>query len=123
MISFLVGIAIAALTVAAQMGNYESPSEYWKRILCDASFVSAVFLIGFGVLTWISTLGGFDHISYLFALAKDKFLVSKKKFEQRKGYAEYVLEKRKKEKSKYPAEMIEVGVLYLVASLALVFVI
>ncbi|MGN0350441.1 MAG: DUF3899 domain-containing protein [Roseburia sp.] len=122
-ISFLAGIGIGALTVAAQVENYENPLEYWKRILCDASFVAAVFLIGIGVLMWISTLGGFDHISYLFTLMKDRLVLSKKKFEQRKSYLDYVLEKRKKEKSKYPAEIIGAGVFYLAASLALVFLI
>jgi hypothetical protein len=103
--SIAVGVVICLLVAAAEQGS--AP----LAIASDSCFVAGVLLAGLGALAWIATFGGFNALGYGTYLLFRKLSPSKSKFENRKTYLEYSLEKQ--EHHKAPKAILVPGLAYL----------
>ncbi len=98
-------LAVIVLVVAFLIAWYEI-SQYgasyvnWMRFLCDGFFVVGILLLCFGAMVWISRAGGFHALSYLFYTVGYMFTTNKNRFNKRKNYYEYKVEKEAKETDK-----------------------
>ena len=64
LISFLVGALVVVLMAFGRgILEVEGTARVW-RILCDGCFMSAVLLVGIGLMTFVSKEGTFDILSY-----------------------------------------------------------
>ena len=92
------------------------------HLLCDGFFVPAVLMLGVAGLAFVSSNGIFYVLGYA---VKTLFSVhnwsQKNKFGERQTYADYVEEKRAKE-TKFPTEILVVGLVFLAISIALMAV-
>ena len=104
LVQYLV-LAVIVLLVAFGIAWYEI-SQYgsnyvnWMRFLCDGFFVVGIMLLCFGAMVWISQAGGFHALSYLFYTVGYMFTVIKNRFNRRKNFYEYKVEKEAKESGK-----------------------
>ena len=104
LVQYLV-LAVIVLLVAFGIAWYEI-SQYgsnyvnWMRFLCDGFFVVGIMLLCFGAMVWISQAGGFHALSYLFYTVGYMFTVNKNRFNRRKNFYEYKVEKEAKESGK-----------------------
>ena len=98
-------LAVMVLLTAFGIAWYEI-SQYgasyvnWMRFLCDGFFVVGILLLCFGGMVWISQAGGFHALSYLFYTVGYMFSASKSRFNKRKNFYEYKVEKMTKEADK-----------------------
>lgn len=94
-------VLLAALGIAwYEISQYGGGYVNWMRFLCDGFFVAGIFLLCFGAMVWISQAGGFHGISYLFYSVGYMFSASKNRFNKRKNFFEYKMEKMAKEADK-----------------------
>lgn len=97
-VSFVVGLLIMLFVLAVKSFSFSWPVLRIYRIFCDASFASAVVLIGFGLLLAISNEGLFVSVSYSwyrFSSTFGKDYESKRKnMLSYKEYRDMKLEKR-----------------------------
>jgi len=104
LVQYLV-LAVIVLLVAFGIAWYEI-SQYgsnyvnWMRFLCDGFFVVGIMLLCFGAMVWISQAGGFHALSYLFYTVGYMFTANKNRFNRRKNFYEYKVEKEAKESGK-----------------------
>lgn len=78
-ISFAVGLVIAfAVACARGVFRVSGAARVW-RILCDGCFVSAVLLMGVGLMTLVSSEGMFDIVSYGFLCLRSTFQKGEKR--------------------------------------------
>lgn len=96
----------------------KSPQDTAK-ICCDAFFVSATCMLGFGALSWSSTKGAFDGLGYSVSSMINVHRPSKARlnWEKNETYEEYVERKHKKDKDKRFMHMIYIGTLWLVIAI------
>ena len=122
-VGLIAGFVISIFAAWFESGHYAMNAKNWMRVISDGCFTAAVLLMGFGLLSFIATLGGFDHIFYLCRLMVEKIVPSKTKFDERITYLAYVDMRRKKnkDKSKGTGNTLFAGFVYLV--LALIFMI
>lgn len=100
-------LAVAAAVVLYESSLYESMGfQMQMHVWCDGFFVSAVVFLGIGALVWISELGGFGAMGYLFYMTASIFSPRKKRFEERKSYYDFLREKEEKRTQKHPASRI-----------------
>lgn len=83
------------------------------RKLSDLFFITGTFVTGAGVLSLVSALGGFDGLAYLFYSLRVRSSASRTKWDSRKDFYEYRLERRKK-KGRRPGRLIMAGLIALV---------
>lgn len=116
LIALAVGLVISICAAIFESGHYDMTAQNWMRVMSDGCFTAAVLLIGFGLLSFIAGLGGFDHIFYLCRLMLEKIIPSKTKFEGRISYLAYVDMRRKKnaQKSGGTKNILLAGFVYLV---------
>ena len=94
-------VLVAAIGIAwYEISQYGSNSVNWMRFLCDGFFVVGIILLCFGGMLWISQAGGFHALSYLFYTVSYMFTASKSRFNKRKNFYEYKVEKMAKEEDK-----------------------
>ena len=104
LVQYLV-LAVIVLLVAFGIAWYEI-SQYgsnyvnWMRFLCDGFFVVGIMLLCFGAMVWISQAGAFHALSYLFYTVGYMFTANKNRFNKRKNFYEYKVEKEAKESGK-----------------------
>lgn len=118
-------VAAAAAIVAAvtvfEAGLYGADTVSLMHILSDGFYLAAIIYIGFGLLTWIAEAGNFYGLQYLGYSILRIFSVRKERFEERKNYYEYCLEKKAKQKENGKSPMrkilLIIGVLFLLMSL------
>lgn len=93
-----IAIAIALLVIRSEISTYGKGTGLPIPFISDGFFVSAVFYLGFGILTFISEAGNFYGIQYLgYTLA---YLFSLKKSKNdKKDYFTYCMEKRERQKT------------------------
>ncbi len=120
-LSYLIGTLIAVVItvlMAVSFGAFNASSRSLMfAYLCNATFVTAVFYCGVGLLAWISTTGFFDIFSYGFKSLKYLFTPAKRDRSEG-GYYEYAMEKRERKKSKASTGFILViGVVFLALSI------
>jgi hypothetical protein len=106
--SIAVGLVICLLVAAAEQGSDA------LTVASDACFVAGVLLAGLGGLIWIANFGGFNALGYGTYLLLRKLSPSKSKFQNRKTYLEYSLEKQ--ETHKAPKPILVTGIVYLLLS-------
>ena len=83
-----------------EISQYGASYVNWMRFLCDGFFVVGILLLCFGGMVWISQAGGFHALSYLFYTVGYMFSASKSRFNKRKNFYEYKVEKMTKEADK-----------------------
>ena len=94
-------VLLAAFGIAWQeISQYGASYVNWMRFLCDGFFVVGILLLCFGGMVWISQAGGFHALSYLFYTVGYMFSASKSRFNKRKNFYEYKVEKMAKEVDK-----------------------
>ena len=108
--------AAAALVICTAVVLYEKSYAQWglSRMLSDGFFVAGIMLVGFGVLVWVANFGGFTALGYGWYLLVRKLSASRKRFEERLSYLEYVRQRR--EKSKTPACILGTGLICIAAA-------
>jgi len=104
LVQYLV-LAVIVLLVAFgiawyEISQYGSSCVNWMRFLCDGFFVVGIMLLCFGAMVWISQAGGFHALSYLFYTVGYMFTANKNRFNKRKNFYEYKVEKEAKESGK-----------------------
>ena len=78
-ITFLVGLAVVlAMATSRDIFEQTSAANVWE-ILCDGCFLAAVLLICIGLMTFISSEGMFDIVSYSAIAFLDIFRKKEKK--------------------------------------------
>ena len=98
----LTGIVLVVSIMIAryEVSQYGSGYENWMRFLCDGFFVSGIMLLCFGAMIGVSQAGGFHGLSYLFYSVSYMFTTNKNRFNKRKNFYEYKVEKEAKEEGK-----------------------
>lgn len=120
-LSYLIGTLIAivlTVSLAIGFGAFSAPNvSLMFAYLSNATFITAVFYCGVGVLAWISTTGFFDIFSFGFKSLKYLFTPAKRDRSEG-GYYEYAMEKREKNRTKMSTGFILViGIVFLVISI------
>lgn len=95
----VLAIAIALMVVHYETGIYGKETALLIHFISDGFFVSAVFYLGFGILTFISEAGNFYGLQYLGYTLVFLFSVRKNQADK-KDYFTYCMEKREKDKTK-----------------------
>lgn len=88
------------------------------RQLSDFFFVTGTLCTGLGVLSMVSAAGGFDGLSYLFYSLRVRFSTSKTRWESRKSFYDYRIERQQKKK-RSPKPFLTIGLIEI--ALAVVF--
>ena len=98
----LAGVVLVSAFLIAwyEISQYGASYINWMRFLCDGFFVIGIMLICLGAMVWISRAGGFHALSYLFYTVGYMFTANKNRFNRRKNYYEYKVEKEAKEADK-----------------------
>ena len=96
----LIVLLVAFGIVWYEISQYGSSYVNWMRFLCDGFFVVGIMMLCFGAMVWISQAGGFHALSYLFYTVGYMFTVNKNRFNRRKNFYEYKVEKEAKESGK-----------------------
>lgn len=65
LVTILIGIGIAVIVLIYELGMLEHSTSNVIRMVCDASFVAGVALIGAGLMTMIANAGQFYGLRYL----------------------------------------------------------
>lgn len=94
-----IAIALALLVIHYEVNTYGKETVLLMHFISDGFFVSAVFYLGLGMLTFISEAGNFYGIQYLGYMLVYLFSL-KKSYEDRKDYFTYCIEKRERQKVK-----------------------
>lgn len=92
-----IALVLTLLIVWYESSQAGSAAQDWIRFLCDGFFVSGILYLGFGAMLWIAQAGGFHAMSYLFYTVGYMFTANKNRFNKRKNYYEYKMEKAAKE--------------------------
>ncbi|MGN0294740.1 MAG: DUF3899 domain-containing protein [Lachnospiraceae bacterium] len=92
--------AIALLIVWYETDTYGYSLELFLSYCSDGFFTSAVFFIGFGLLTFISEAGNFYGIQYLGYMIVCVFSYRRERFNKRKDYFTYCTEKQAAQKER-----------------------
>lgn len=79
--------------------------------LSDCFAIPGVVFAGAGAISWASTFGVYDMLSYGFSMAWNQLIHPRKKFP---NYADY--KEKKNEKREWNREMLTVGVVCLILS-------
>ena len=92
-----------------------------QRKWCDALFVTSVFYISAGLLSFVSQHGGFDALRYAFAKMIDRFKhPNPRDRADEETYYDYVRKKHSKDQRPV-LYLIVIGGVMLAASIALLF--
>ena len=127
LIAAALAVAIALLCVSMEMENGQADAALTVSFFSDGFFLSAVLYLGCGLLTFIAEAGNFYGLQFLGYTLVRVFSPRKERFEDRKDYFTYCMEKKAKQaekgKSSVKWVMLHVGLVCLAASaiLALVF--
>jgi hypothetical protein len=116
-----VALAITALVVWYEISEYGFSRMNMIHFLCDGFFVTAILLLGMGVMVWIAGLGGFNGMKYIFYSVANIFSPKNNKFEARKSYYDFLKEQEKKEKSDN-RHLIVAGCIWILISLLFLIV-
>lgn len=126
LIRWSVTIAIAAVIVIAttfyEADLYEEKNEFLMHFISDGFFIVAVLYMGIGAMIWIYELGNFYGLQYLGYCLIHIFSARKDRFEERKNFYHYCMEKREKQKEKDRASIKWVLLISGCISLLLAFV-
>ncbi|MGN1148021.1 MAG: DUF3899 domain-containing protein [Lachnospiraceae bacterium] len=95
-----VAIAIAFINIYFEISTYGKETVLLMHFFSDGFFVSAVLYLGCGALVFISDAGNFYGIQYLGYAVVYLFSFRKERFEQRKDYYTYCMEKKAKQKER-----------------------
>lgn len=93
-----IAIAIALLVIHSEISTYGKETALPIHFISDGFFVSAVFYLGFGILTFISEAGNFYGIQYLGYTLVQLFSLKKSK-DDKKDYFTYCIEKRERQRT------------------------
>ncbi|MGN0424840.1 MAG: DUF3899 domain-containing protein [Acetatifactor sp.] len=113
--------ALTACLITVLVVIYESNSG--KNMLyafCDGFFVASICMLCLGIMVWAAGLGSFYGIHYLFYSAVSLFTLRKSRFEERKNYYDFLMEKEGREKSN-PRALFLVGGIWFLLSLIFLF--
>ncbi len=118
-ITTLVGVVIT-LAVCWARGLFSSQAAVdTYRILCDGCFVSAVLLIGVGLMVLVSNTGAFDILNYG---VRSFFGIFSKEAENRKPEGSFIQYKERKAAQKSPyLFLVLVGCGFLAVAFVFVF--
>lgn len=97
--STIIAVGIALLVAYYEISTYGTGTALMMHFLSDGFFVSAVFYLGFGILTFISEAGNFYGIQYLCYTLSYLFSF-KKSNRDKKDYFTYCMDKREKQKER-----------------------
>lgn len=92
-----IAIAVALLVMHYEISTYGKETVLLMHFISDGFFVTAVFYLGLGMLTFISEAGNFYGIQYLCYTLSYLFSF-KKSHEDKKDYFTYCKEKRERQK-------------------------
>ncbi|MDD7388060.1 MAG: DUF3899 domain-containing protein [Lachnospiraceae bacterium] len=124
-IAMAAAAAIALLVIWYEIDTYGYSTVYFLSYCSDGFFTSAVFFIGFGLLTFISEAGNFYGIQYLGYMVVCIFPFRRERFAQRKDYFTYCTEKKAQQKDRSRSAgkyaLLYVGLGCLALSLLLTF--
>lgn len=114
------GIAILFVVVVLFLKETFSAGqpERLVRDLCDAFFISAVFIAGVGGLFWAASFGTFDIFGYSIGLTFDAAFSFKKNWKKKEDFYEYKVRKGAK-RAEYRHLLIIGGVMLVIAMYAL----
>ncbi len=87
-------------------------------IISDGFSVAALLFVSFGVLTWISTTGFFDMLSYACRIGFDALIPGRSRNEVSSFY-DYKMEKEEKRDGKGDKSLLLVGLVFLIISFVL----
>lgn len=93
-------IVIALITIYFESSTYGTDGVLLIQFCSDGFFTSAVMFLGCGILMAIEETGNFYGIRYLGYTVVYLFSFRKERFENRKDYFTYCLEKKAKQKDK-----------------------
>ena len=126
LIATALAVVIALLCVSMELENGEADAAMRVSFFSDGFFLSAVLYMGCGLLTFISEAGNFYGLQFLGYTLVRVFSPRKERFEDRKDYFTYCLEKKAKQaekgKSSVKWVMLNVGLGCLTLSVILVAV-
>ena len=115
----IVGIVICLVVIwILGIFNTNDLSKIY-RILSDGFFTASVLLIGFGLLTAISTTGVFNIFGYSALLLFSSLFSDTRKDQRPADFYEYTISKRGKKKAKW--HIVITGSIFLI--LALLFLV
>ncbi len=100
LVAAVTAIVIAILTIYFESSTYGTDGVLLIRFCSDGFFTSAVMFLGCGILMAIEEAGNFYGIRYLGYTVVYLFSFRKDRFENRKDYFTYCLERKAKQKDK-----------------------
>lgn len=98
LIAAVTAIVIAILTIYFESSTYGMSGVLLVQFCSDGFFTSAVLFLGSGILMAIEEAGNFYGIRYLGYTVVYLFSFRKERFENRKDYFTYCLERQEKQK-------------------------
>lgn len=91
-------VAIAFINIYFEISTYGKDTVLLMQFFSDGFFTSAVLYLGCGALIFISEAGNFYGIQYLGYAVVCLFSFRRERFENRKDYFTYCMEKKAKQK-------------------------
>lgn len=117
----IAGLAIAAVVISFQLGQFGTSMRGIARSVSDGCFVAGCALAGLGLMTLIANAGNFYGLSYLMKRLVSQFRFREQDAKMKMTYYEYVQSQEQKEKKSVKFILI-VGVVYLAIALIFVFI-
>lgn len=118
--AFVISLAVILLVCGLNglLTEEKYPQERAK-VCCDAFFVAATCMLGFGALGWSSTKGAFDGLGYSVSSMINLHRPSKSRmnWEKHETYEEYTERKHKNDKDKRFMHVIYVGAAWLIVAI------
>lgn len=99
-VAIIFAVLIVLMVIGFEIDTYGNDQVLLMHFISDGFFTSAVLYIGCGILTFISEAGNFYGLQYLGYALLYTFSFRKERFEDRKDYFTYCIEKKAKQKEK-----------------------
>ena len=126
LIAAVLALIVVCICISLEAENKGTGPALWIKYLSDGFFLSAVMFSGCGILAYIADAGNFLGIQFLGYTLVCLFSFRKERFQERKNYFTYCMEKQKKQKEKgysvVKRVMVHVGLGCLALSLIFAFV-